>query len=97
MINKPIPATNNLPANTGDKVPRIVRGPGIVTIKPLNERILLTTVEIAEQRMEKCKKCIAFEDWACKVSNNFMPVQTRKKAAVCPYGYWTSSWDAGKK
>ena len=92
-----MPATNNLPTNPGDKVPRVVRKQGIANFKPLNERILLTTIEVAEQRMEKCKSCIAFEDWACKVSNNFMPVHTRKKSAVCPYGYWSSSWEAGNK
>lgn len=96
MTNKPIPANNSLPVDAGVKVPRVIRKPGAVQLKPLNERTLLTSIEVADQRLEKCKKCIAFDDWACKVSNNFMPVQVRKKSAICPYGYWTSSWDTGK-
>lgn len=77
----------------GAKVPQTIRPLKKAHIKPLNERILLVTPEVAEERLNICKQCESFEDWGCKITANFMPKTTRQKNMQCPKGYWSSKWD----
>ncbi len=77
----------------GSKVPQTIRPLKKTPVKPLNERVLLVTPEVAEYRMNICKKCESFNDYACKISNNFMPKTTRLKGMHCPKGNWSSKWD----
>lgn len=83
--------TNHLPADP-NKLPKIIRKLDKAPVKALNERIIWTTPEIGEKRLNICKNCASFEDWACKVTNNFMPKTTRLKGSGCPRGYWGSAW-----
>jgi hypothetical protein len=82
---------DNLPADPS-KVPRVIRPLKPNPIKALNERVILTPPEIGEKRLEICKKCDSFSDWACKTSNQFMPKRVRIKSATCPRGLWSSYW-----
>lgn len=84
---------NEISTIDGAKVPQTIRPLKKTPVKPLNERILLVAPEVAEQRMSICKKCESFDDWGCKVTNNFMPKTTRLKGMHCPKGKWTSKWD----
>lgn len=77
----------------GDNLPRTVRPLKKTPIKPLNERVLLVSPEISETRLNICKSCESFDDWACKITNNFMPKTTRQKGMHCPKGYWSSNWE----
>lgn len=96
-VNLPKKLNEHLPQTQGDtRVPRVIRPrPTVAQVKPLNERLLLTTIDIAETRMAICKQCDSFEDWSCKVANSFMPVATRKKGTSCPRGFWSSDWGSG--
>jgi hypothetical protein len=85
--------TDNVPSVEGAKVPRTIRPLKKTPIKPLNERILLVDPAVGEERMNICKSCESFEDWGCKVTNNFLPKTTRQKGMHCPKGYWASKWD----
>lgn len=86
VANPVVPADPNL-------VPRVIRPLERTPIKPLNDRILKTTREVATERLELCKKCNSFDDWACKISNKFMPTTVRLKGMQCPKGYWSAKWD----
>lgn len=83
--------SNHLPADP-TKVPRTIRKLGKAPVKSLNERIIWASPETGNKRLDICKACPSFDDWACKVTNNFMPKTTRLKAAACPRGYWSSSY-----
>lgn len=84
--------SENLPVDP-EKVPRIIRSLSKKPTKSLNERVLYTTPEVAEQRLTLCKACLSFDDWSCKISNSFMPKTVRLKASTCPRGYWSSNYD----
>ncbi len=84
---------DELPAVDGAKVPRTIRPLKKAPVKPLNERILLVDAATGEERMLRCNACESFNDWACKISNNFLPKTTRLKGMQCPKGYWSSKWD----
>lgn len=86
IVHPVVPADPNL-------VPRVIRPLQPTPVKPLNERIIKTTREVATERLEFCKKCNSFDDWSCKISNKFMPKTVRLKGMQCPKGYWSSKWD----
>jgi hypothetical protein len=88
--------TTNLPADPS-KVPRTIRKLGKAPVKSMNERVLMTTPEVMQERMSICKNCNSFEDWACKVTNNFMPKTVMMKGTVCPRGYWSTAYTGVKK
>lgn len=87
--------SDNLPIDPS-KVPRVIRPLEPSKTKPLNERIIKTSPEVARERLEICKKCKALDDWACKVTNKFMPATVRLKVSSCPRGYWSANWDFKK-
>jgi hypothetical protein len=80
------PADSNL-------VPRVIRKLEPTPLKPMNERILKTTREVATERLNVCKQCNSFEDWSCRISNKFMPKTVRLKGMQCPKGRWSSNWE----
>jgi hypothetical protein len=83
-------------ANTNDKPPALVRKIDPLAIPPLDERIRKTSPEVAEERIAICKNCVSFQDWACAVTNKFLPLTTRYKSTSCPKGYWNANWDVYK-
>lgn len=94
QIQKP-QQTNNLPADPS-KIPRVIRPLEKTQTKPLNERIIKTSPQVAAERLEICKKCSTMNDWACKITNKFMPMTVRLKTSACPKGYWSANWDVNK-
>lgn len=82
---------DNLPADPS-KIPRVVRNLKPSPVKAMNERVVLCSAEVGEKRLDICKKCDSFEDWACKVSNQFMPKRVRIRSALCPRGLWSTHW-----
>lgn len=83
--------SENVPVNP-QREPRVIRKLEKNSTKSLNERVLHTNPEVAEQRISLCKKCLSFDDWSCKVTNNFMPKTVRIKSSTCPRGYWSSDY-----
>ena len=49
---------------------------------------LKASKEIAEFRMEVCKKCPHFSGKKCEVCGCYMNLKTQLLAAKCPNGYW---------
>jgi hypothetical protein len=59
-----------------------------IYLRHFNDEILLTTKEIAEQRLSHCLKCGAYKDFRCTIDATFLPVTTRVKSTRCPAGLW---------
>ena len=81
----------NLPADQ-PKVPVVIRKLDKAPVKALNERVIMTDPDTANKRLNMCKECNSFEDWACKVTNNFMPKTVMLKGSTCPRGYWSTAY-----
>lgn len=80
------------------KVPRVIRNLDSTRRVHFNDKVLLTTPEVFEQRWNICKKCNQLDDYGCNVSGFFMVRQCRLKAAACPLGKWSINYrmDDGK-
>jgi hypothetical protein len=58
---------------------------------------LFSTVQIASERMDICKKCEKLSAIkTCKVCKCIMPIKVRLRHAECPIGKWKAIDDDGQ-
>lgn len=51
---------------------------------------LFVSKEIEEKRMEKCRKCISFDEGKnrCRECGCFLAIKAKLNTAACPSGKW---------
>jgi len=75
------------------KIPRIIRKvDGQHRRQHFNDKILIVSEHIAQERLGICKTCTSFEDFGCTVTGFFMPVTVKQKSQQCPYGKWSTNY-----
>ena len=80
------------------KIPRVIRKTaGLQRREHFNEKVLLTSKEVAEERLNICKQCASFEDFGCTITGFFMPTIVKQKAQQCPYGKWSANFTVSKE